>query len=283
MKYLLITIAAVVLVGCGPSMSIYDAALEGNIEVVKQHLDAGTDVNEKEAGETPLHGAALEGHKEVVQLLITNGADVNVSYRKLTPLHFAAIGKGHKEIVELLISSDADVNAKDHNDKTPLDWAIKHKRTEMVVLLRKHGGKTGEEHSIHKAAEAGNIEAVKQHLVAGTDVNRKNNKGYNALHVAAESGHEEMALLLIESGAKINGNNKSNQTPLHKAAFEGRDKIVNILIQNGANVNPAVQSSGSFNGMTPLDFALTKGKSSTADLLRKHGGKTGEELKAEGK
>ena len=82
---------------------------------------------------------------------------------------------------------------------------------------------------------------------------------------------------------KINGNNKSNQTPLHKAAFEGRDKIVNILIQNGANVNPTVQSSGSFNGMTPLDFALTKGKSSTADLLRKHGAKTGEELKAEGK
>ena len=130
--------------------------------------------------------------------------------------------------------------------------------------------------SIHDAAKLGQIASVKQHLVAGTDVNRKNNKGYNALHVAAESGHEEMALLLIESGAKINGNNKSNQTPLHKAAFEGRDKIVNILIQNGANVNPTVQSSGSFNGMTP--FALTKGKNSTAALLRKHGAKTGEEL-----
>ena len=146
MKHLLLkTIAAVLLVGCGPSMSIYDAATEGNIEVVKQHLTAGTDVNVKDRfGETPLHVAALGGHKEVVQLLITNGADVNVSTLRFTPLHLA-IGRGHKEIVELLIAKGADVNTQDDDDKTPLDWAIKHKRTEIADLLRKHGGKTGEE------------------------------------------------------------------------------------------------------------------------------------------
>ena len=91
-----------------------------------------------------------------------------------------------------------------------------------------------------------------------------------------------MAELLIEAGVNIDESNNGNQTPLHKAAFEGRDKIINILIQNGANVNPTVQSSGSFNGMTPVDFALTKGKSSTADLLSKHGAKSCEELKAAG-
>ena len=35
--------------------------------------------------------------------------------------------------------------------------------------------------------------------------------------------------------------------------------------------------------MTPVDFAIRQDKLKTADLLRKHGGKTGEELKAEGK
>jgi uncharacterized lipoprotein YmbA len=48
MKHLLITIAAVLLVGCGPSVpdvSIYDAVEDGNIAVVKEHLAAGTDVN----------------------------------------------------------------------------------------------------------------------------------------------------------------------------------------------------------------------------------------------
>jgi ankyrin repeat protein len=36
-------------------------------------------------------------------------------------------------------------NAKDISGETPLDWAIKFKRTSSEELLRKHGGKTGEE------------------------------------------------------------------------------------------------------------------------------------------
>ena len=48
MKHLLLTtIAAVVLVGCGPSVGIHEAAKDGNIKAVKQHLAAGTDVNAK--------------------------------------------------------------------------------------------------------------------------------------------------------------------------------------------------------------------------------------------
>jgi len=38
------------------------------------------------------------------------------------------------------------VNAKDEFGKTtPLDWAISRKHPEIADLLRKHGGKTGEE------------------------------------------------------------------------------------------------------------------------------------------
>ena len=88
--FLITTIAAVVLVGCGesqptepptaqaPDISIHKAATFGNIEAVKQHLAAGTDVNAKDDnGFPPLHLAADRGHTEVVELLITAGADVN--------------------------------------------------------------------------------------------------------------------------------------------------------------------------------------------------------------
>jgi ankyrin repeat protein len=34
---------------------------------------------------------------------------------------------------------------KNKDGKTPLDWAIDFKHTEIADLLRKHGGKTGEE------------------------------------------------------------------------------------------------------------------------------------------
>ena len=60
-----------------PDISIYRAAGLGNIEAVKQHLAAGTDVNAKAAGETPLHLAAMEGHKAVAELLIVKGTNVN--------------------------------------------------------------------------------------------------------------------------------------------------------------------------------------------------------------
>jgi hypothetical protein len=171
--FLLTTIAAVVLVGCGesqqstptpeakpepptaeaPDISIHQAAAKGNIEAVKQHLAAGADVNAKAGiGWTPLHHAARTGHKEIVELLIDKGADVNVKNEwGWTPLHHAA----SKEIAELLIANGADMNAMNDEGETPLDWAStgyeneppedKIARKETTILLRKHGGKTGEE------------------------------------------------------------------------------------------------------------------------------------------
>ena len=126
MKHLLLTTIAAVLVGCGPSVpdiSIHEAIGRGDIAAVKQHLAAGADVNAKrEDGVTPLYWAALEGHKEIVELLIENGANVNAKDDGgRTPLDFA------EEVSE--------------ND-SPEDKAAKK---ETAALLRKHGGKRGEE------------------------------------------------------------------------------------------------------------------------------------------
>ena len=52
------------------------------------------------------------------------------------------------------------------------------------------------------------------------------------------------------------------------------------MIAIGADVNA---KDTDFNGGTPLDYAVSRKYPETADLLRKHGGKTAEELKAEGK
>ena len=79
MKLLITTIAAVLVVGCGPKppdISIHEAAFDGNIEAVKQHVAAGTDINAhggKYDG-TALHEAARSGCKEIAELLIDKGA-----------------------------------------------------------------------------------------------------------------------------------------------------------------------------------------------------------------
>ena len=94
--------------------ALLDAAEKGNIEAVKWHLDAGADVNaqDNDIRWTPLHVAAAFGHKEIAELLIAKGADVN-----------------------------AKRESGDFEGETPLDNAIKYKRTETADLLRKHGGK----------------------------------------------------------------------------------------------------------------------------------------------
>ena len=139
-----------VLVGCGPSVDIHQAAMHGNTKAVKQHLAAGVDVNAKDKyGRTPLHMTPINGHKEIVELLISKGADVNVrdDLGGRTPLHQAA-SSGHKvaqQIAELLITKGADVNAKMEDGRTPLNFTESKEHKEIADLLRKHGGKTGEE------------------------------------------------------------------------------------------------------------------------------------------
>jgi ankyrin repeat protein len=144
---LIAIVAAVLVVGCGqsqpteppkakaPDISIHEAAGTGNIEVVKQHLAAGTDVNAKDGGGTPLWYAADHGHKEVAELLIAKGADVNARDDVgRTPLHIAAI-YGYKEIAELLIAKGADVNAKIEGGGTPLHIAAHLGHKEVAELL----------------------------------------------------------------------------------------------------------------------------------------------------
>ena len=219
MKHLLLTtIAAVVLVGCGSPMWV--AARKGNINAVKQHLAAGALVNAKnESGWTPLHQAAWGGHTEVAELLIANGADVNTmtdGYR-WTPLHEAA-RSGRKVIAKLLINKGADVNAMNKYVKTPLDIAIRYKNPKTADLLRTHGGKSGAVDSIHVAAELGNIEAVKQHLAAGADVNAKDKYGFTPLYQTARFGHKEVAELLIGKGADVNAKMLDGGDNLHARA-----------------------------------------------------------------
>jgi len=131
--------------------------------------------------------------------------------------------------------------------------------------------------SINQAIFAGNIDAVKQALAAGVDVNTKKRMGGTPLRLAAGEGHKEIVELLISEGADMNAKDIDGETPLHRAAERKQTGIAELLIDKGSDVN-AVGKYG-----TPLDFAIRVKQTEIADLLRKHGGKTGEELKAAAK
>ena len=160
------------------------------------------------------------------------------------------------------------------------------------ALEAKAGRPAWMRNSIQMSAMVGDIEAVKWHLANGADINATDNDGYTSLIWAAVRNKMQAVELLIAEGADVNAKDRFNRTPLYRAAFAGRSEIVRVLIANGAGVN--VKDA---KGETPLDAAeriiedttdphspeYHAAKKRTADLLRKHGGKTGEELKAEGK
>ena len=219
----------------------------------------------KTGEELSIHRAARKGDLEAVKRHLADGINVNAKdpHRRLlgellqsTPMHIAA-RIDHKEIVELLIANGADVNAEEKMGGTPLHYAATTAQKEIVELLIANGG----------------------------DVNAKDKDGDTPLHGAAL--RKDFAVLLIAKGANVNAKGKYGETPLHRAAksFNPNSifkEAVQLLIDKGANVNAKDDK-----GRTPLDWAThpdnTHASAETADLLRKHGGKTGEELKAEGK
>lgn len=149
-----------------------------------------------------------------------------------------AVDSGHIESIEMLLNEGVDVNSEDDQGWSVLDQALASNNKECIDLIKSKGGKSNANKSIFIASGIGDLEAVKIHLESGVDVNLKDDSGWTALHYASD--RKNVASLLIQKGAKLNAMNADDDTPLDKA-IEWED-------------------------------------SETADLIRKHGGKTWEEL-----
>ena len=89
---------------------------------------------------------------------------------------------------------------------------------------------------IHTAVLTENVDAVKQHIAAGTNINEKDPFGGSSpLITASLFGKTEMAKLLIEAGADVNFQNNDESTALHVAAFFCRPDVVKLLLEKGAD------------------------------------------------
>ena len=214
-----------------PDISIHRAVEDENIEAVKQHLAAGTDVNEHDSIQSPLHYAAQSYSKEIVDLLIANGADVNAKDRTGSPpLHWAVL-KGQKDIVELLIEAGAD-----------------------MYVRKKRGG----DNLLHIAALRGHKEVAEMLIVKGFDVNSRNDEEETPFYNTAFAGHAEVAKLFIEKGADVNAKDKHGETPLDFA-----HGVVATLLSHGAKTGyelnaliPRLVQHGQF----AFSFVAKKGK-----------------------
>jgi len=173
---------------------------------------------------------------------------------------------------------------------------------------------------IFRSVKRNDIERVKIYLNEEKDINVLRDPSgeflsNNLLHLAIEYSHTQIAELLIKNKIDLNIQNEDGRSPLSLAIWERENKIAKILIENGVDINALDYDGrnalhhavyGGFNidedRLELINLLLTKGinpniideKSRTpldrcthcsnqTQLLRKHGAKTGEELKAEEK
>jgi ankyrin repeat protein len=112
----------------------------GNIELVKQHIEKGVDVNLQYNGRhTSLIVAILSDQPEIARLLIASGADVNlVTEKEASAINTAAM-TGNIKCISLLLEKDVELETRDNEGKTPLMNAIYNKHAEAAALLIKAG------------------------------------------------------------------------------------------------------------------------------------------------
>ena len=93
-----------------PEVDIHTAVLTGNREALKQHIQAGSNINEKDpfGGSSPLITACVFGKTEEAKILIDAGADLNFQNNDgSTALHSSAFFC-RPEIVKMLVEKGAD-------------------------------------------------------------------------------------------------------------------------------------------------------------------------------
>ena len=143
MKQLIITIAALVLVGCSAKeMFLSTQSSRPNAEPLLQRQITNKEL--KAIGN--LHLAVEKGDLSKVMQCLESGTNIECVRGKASfrVLHRAAEA-GNKSMVRFLIQKKANVNAMAMHGWTPLDLAQKKEQFEVVQLLRENGTKTGEE------------------------------------------------------------------------------------------------------------------------------------------
>ena len=165
------------LIARGADLEINEAAAAGQLDRVKQLVDANPDlarsfspdgfpvfalacafghlpvamylfemgalvdaVATNGTGYNALTGAVAGGRAEVVDWLLQNGAEANYRYGAgFSPLLTAA-ANGHLEIVKMLLLHGADVHAKTNDGKSAAAIADERKHPEVAEFLRNHVG-----------------------------------------------------------------------------------------------------------------------------------------------
>lgn len=192
--------------------SLWDAAAEGRVELIVEHIAGGADLDRTDArGRTPITLAAAGRHYDVVALLIQHGADIDKQDETCLNPFLIGCTTGDLTLVRMLLDAGADLSR-----------------------LTRFGG-----NGLTPSSEKGYLEIVEELLErTAINVNHTNTVGWTALIEAIilnDGGPRQQRIveLLLQHGADPLMTDKYGVTPRELATSHGHTALADIIAAAG--------------------------------------------------
>ncbi len=239
-----IALAATMCVQAAGSLTLIDAAKNGNAGAVRTLLAQHADINATEAdGSTALHWAVQRNDVAVTDLLLAAGAKADAATRyNITPLALAC-KNGNAAIIERLLKAGADPNGFSSEGQTALMTAARNGNVAAVKMLLTHGAKVNVKEpfrgqtALMWAAGEGNAAAAELLIEFGSDVKAKSKTGFTPFLFAVRNHQIGAAKVLLEHGANIEDRAPDGTTALNMAVVNGYYDLASVLLDYHANPN----------------------------------------------
>jgi ankyrin repeat protein len=255
----------------GGMTALLFAAREGHIDVVRELVAAGADVNKVNGADkmSVITSAVINGHLDIAKFVLDHGGNPKLaSDTGLAPLYATIDSQWpertwypppsiteekttHLELLKALLDKGADPNAR--LGKKPWyrsfhgDWISPEGATAFWL-----------------AAKANDVPAMKILIAAGANPNITTIAGASPLQAAAGFGLEPQVtnfapdarlaavkFLVEECGANVNSKDNQGYTPLHGAALTANHELIAYLVAMGADVK--ARATNVFGGVGESD------------------------------
>jgi ankyrin repeat protein len=257
------------------------AAAAGHLDVVRRLADAGGDVvghgddHEMEVigWATSWDGCDDDAHRAVADFLVSRGAHHHI---------FSAIAQNRADEVRRIVASDPSAlnrrMSRNENNRTPLHFAVRMNRPEMVSLLldlgadplaADGGGQPAATYATSPDVDRPVMEAIREmtraELVSAERGGRPARAGMMDLVAAVALGDWETAERLLKDNPTMLKSGGAGVGTLHLIAKRGDVRGVRWLIDHGAD--PNVRWGHWDADVTPLHLAVMQDHPDVVRLL----------------